>query len=76
MMPAWFVLTVFGKIVLTAGPLHPAGCTMMLRIYEPPTLTDVIVADGKIVKPSDFTPWCIVAPFPPPLGRFEQGSPT
>lgn len=75
-MITWFVLTVFGKVVFTVGPMTPPICDFMLHIYEPPTLDDVIIADGKILKPSDYRPWCVVSRYPPPLGTFDRGQPT
>lgn len=72
----WFTLTVFGKIVLAAGPLHPTVCQMMLDTFEPPALTSVIIADGKIVTPADYRPWCMVSPTLPRMGIFDMGKPT
>lgn len=72
----WFTLTVFGKVVLTVGPLQPTVCQTMLDTFEPPVLTDAIIADGKIVTAGDYKPWCIVSPVMPPMGVFDRGSPT
>lgn len=72
----WFTLTVFGKVVFAVGPLQPAVCKTMLDQYQPPHLTSVIVADGKIVKPADYRPWCMVSPTMPRLGVFDEGDPT
>lgn len=73
----YFTLTVFGKIVFFAGPIHPAHCQRMLDTYEPPVMTEIVVADGRIVKPEDYRPQCLITPgVMPTLGSFDQGEPT
>lgn len=72
-MTTWFVLTVFGKVVMTVGPLPPATCIAMLQAYQPPVLEEMIIADGRVLRPEDYAPSCQSGTAPPALGVFDMG---
>lgn len=72
----WFAILVFGKVVFAVGPVDPRQCHWMIDNYVPPILDEMVIADGKIIKPEDYKPVCIRSPFMPALGDFDRGMPT
>jgi hypothetical protein len=73
----WFVATVFGKIVLTIGPVPMEVCADMVKRWTPPVRTEIMILDGRIVTDQDVKPACHYSTRGTPrLGKFDFGTPT